>query len=217
MSADPQEQTLLETVVADLEAEGFEVFIHPSDQGLPMFLRGQSPDVIARRSNENLVVEIVRAGSSSERKLAKLRESISSHGDWKLKVYFVSPSSTPRVIERQSPEIVQGQIKMVEDLVSEGRLGPALLMGWATFEAQGRALLPDQFARPQTPGRLVEVLASNGHITPSEADRLRHLAETRNRLIHGSLQTEIAESDMKAFVEMLNTLLGLMSARPAPN
>lgn len=94
--------------------------------------------------------------------------------------------------------------------MNEGLLAPALLMSWATLEALGRTLLPERLVRPQTPGRLVEVLATDGYVTPSEADRLRELARVRNRLIHGGLQVKIASKDIKAFRGILKGLLDLL-------
>ena len=79
-------------------------------------------------------------------------------------------------------------------------------MAWATFEATGRAILPGRLQRPQTPGRLIEVLATEGHITPTEADHLRRLAESRNHLIHGDLEMSVPEADLQHFIGVLKTL-----------
>jgi uncharacterized protein YutE (UPF0331/DUF86 family) len=79
-------------------------------------------------------------------------------------------------------------------------------MAWATFEAIGRAILPAKLQRPQPPGRLTEVLAAEGYVTPTEADQLRHLAESRSQLIHGGLETSVPEADLRRFVEVLKTL-----------
>ena len=59
----------------------------------------------------------------------------------------------------------------VKQIAAEGHIEPAMLMAWATFEALARALLTKQFGRPQTPGRLVQTLAAEGYLTPSEADQ----------------------------------------------
>jgi uncharacterized protein YutE (UPF0331/DUF86 family) len=86
-------------------------------------------------------------------------------------------------------------------------------MAWATFEALSRALLPGKFTRPQSPGRLVEELTSEGHVTPNEADVLRRLAVLRNRLIHGDLRASAEPVDLAQFVAVLKTLVGLLPAR----
>lgn len=212
MSLETQEAAVLESIVPQLEAEGFEVFAYPSASLLPPFMQSYSPDAIALRDDRKLAIEVLRRGPTSERKLDKLRDLLSGHRDWELRVYWVSPSNTPEPIKPALPKEIEQAIKTIEHLTSEGLHAPALLMAWATLEALGRALLPKSFVRAQTPGRLVEVLAADGYVTPSEADRLRRLATARNQLIHGSLRAKIASKDVKAFATTLKTLLGLLQS-----
>lgn len=82
----------------------------------------------------------------------------------------------------------------------------AFLLAWATFEAEGRASIEGRFDRPQTPGRLVEVLGQEGLLTPGEADHMRALSEKRNRLIHGDLGTEISSDDLQRMIAVLRQL-----------
>jgi len=106
-------------------------------------------------------------------------------------------------------------IASVDELLSEGYVAPAFLMAWSTLEAAGRSLLPNELRRPQTPARLVEVLAGKGHITPDEADRLRRLAKSRNDLVHGDLQTSVTRRDLKFLLLVLRTLLKTQSSTAA--
>jgi uncharacterized protein YutE (UPF0331/DUF86 family) len=210
MSPEPSEAMLLESVLPDLEAEGFEVFAHPSPPILPAFMRDHSPDAIALRSDKKLAIEVLREGAPSNRRLDRLRELFSEHKDWELRVYWVSPSNIRKAIEGVSGDVIEQSITAIEELAAAGRAKPALLMAWATFEAIGRAILPDRLQRPQTPGRLVEVLAAEGQITPTEADHLRRLAESRNQLIHGGLETPVSEADLRRFVDVLKTLCNFL-------
>jgi uncharacterized protein YutE (UPF0331/DUF86 family) len=210
MSPEAQEAAVLENIVPQLEAEGFEVIMRPSRHRLPPFMQSYSPDAIALREDRNLAIEVLRKGASSDKNLDKLRELLNGHRDWELRVYWISPSNTPEPIEPASAKDIEHAIKTIEQLTSEGPLAPALLMAWATLEGLGRALLPQKFERPQTPGRLVEVLAADGYVTPSEADRLRQLAIARNQLIHGGLRVKVAARDIKSFAAVLRTLLQIL-------
>jgi uncharacterized protein YutE (UPF0331/DUF86 family) len=89
-------------------------------------------------------------------------------------------------------------------------IGPSLLLAWATFEALARAVVSGEFQRPQTPGRLVQVLAQGGYLTPTEADKLRRLAEKRNKLIHGDLQVRVSKAEVKRFARVLDTMLEMV-------
>jgi uncharacterized protein YutE (UPF0331/DUF86 family) len=206
MSDRASEAALLDSVLPDLDAEGFEVFVHPSPPLLPAFMRDHSPDAIALREDKKLAIEVLYEGAAESRTLDKLREVLTEHKDWELRVYWISPSSVSKAIDRTSREIIEESIRTVQEIGAAGRPQPALLMAWAIFEAIGRAIFPDRLQRPQTPGRLIEVLAAEGQITPTEADQLRRFAESRNQLIHGGLGMAVSDADLERFVDILKTL-----------
>jgi Holliday junction resolvase len=59
--------------------KGYEVSFHPSPEDLPDFLRNYSPDLIVRRGNEAVVVEVKSRSSldsSSTQYLRNLAQSI---------------------------------------------------------------------------------------------------------------------------------------------
>jgi uncharacterized protein YutE (UPF0331/DUF86 family) len=210
MNSEAREIAVLESIVPQLEAEGFEVVMNPSRHHLPAFMQSYPPDAIALREDGNLAIEVISKGTSSEKNLDRLRDLLAGHRDWKLRVYWVSPSNAPKPIELASAKDIARTIKTIEHLTSEGMQAPALVMAWAVLEALGRALLSDKFVRPQTPGRLVEVLAGEGYVTPTEADRLRELIAARNQIVHGALQAKVTAKDIKGFPSVLNTLLKLL-------
>jgi hypothetical protein len=214
MNSESQEAAVLESVVPQLEAEGFEVVLRPTRFRLPPFMQSYSPDAIALREDKNLAIEVLRKGA--EKSLDKLRQLLAGHRDWELRVYWVSPSNVPEPMEPASVNDIERTIELVEGLTGKSLHSPALLMAWAALEALGRALLPDKFPRPQTPGRLVEVLAGEGYVTPSEADRLRELAKVRNQMIHGGLRARVGSRDIRSFVSILKVLLDLLQSGGQP-
>ena len=205
-----READVLESIVPQLEAEGFEVYSHPSASLLPSFMQSDPPDAIALREDKKLAIEVVRRGPATQKRLEKFRELLAGRRDWELRVYWISPANTPEAIETASGKDIEQSLKVIEQLTSEGSHGAALLMAWATLEALGRALLPEKLARPQTAGRLVEALAGEGYVTPSEADRLRELAKVRNQLAHGGLRAKATSRDIKSCTATLKTLLKLL-------
>jgi uncharacterized protein YutE (UPF0331/DUF86 family) len=211
MSSDSREAAVLENIVPQLEAEGFEVITQPTRYRLPPFMQSYSPDAIALREDKNLAIEVLAKGTSSTKNLDELRGLLAGHKDWELRVYWISPSNTPKPIEPASAKDIEQAIKTVEHLTSEGLLAPALLMAWAALEGLGRALLLEKIVRPQTPGRLVEVLAGEGYVTPTEADRLRALIATRNQIVHGGLRAKVSPRDLKSFLSVLKTVRKLLA------
>lgn len=212
MSTLSPEVELLENIVPKLEAEGYDVYLHPSAHLLPSFMQGYVPDAIALGSPKNLAIEIKLENDRSNAQLDKIVERFRASKDWEFRVYWVRPTSREpvKVVRRED---IEASLNTIENMLSGSDLKSALLLAWATFEALGRALLPEKFVRPQTPGRLTEVLASEGYVTPSEAVVLRRLSGLRNRFIHGELTVSIDRADLKGFLAILRTLLAHLGTK----
>jgi hypothetical protein len=145
-------------------------------------------------------------GPSSKAKEDHLKQRFGSRKDWELRFYYVRPATRGEGLPAMGSQTIDASVASVDDLISKKQLSAAFLMGWAIFEALGRALSPEKLTQPQTPARLIEVLASDGSVTPSEADLLRRLAKSRNRLIHGALNEDIDPADLIKFVATLKVL-----------
>jgi uncharacterized protein YutE (UPF0331/DUF86 family) len=210
MSEAGRKAQILDSIVPKLEAEGYSVYLQPTQQLLPTFMGDYVPDAIALGQPRNVAIEIALEGATSESKLTRLRGLFDDAKDWELRVFYVRPATAIDSVEAASKDAIKESLASIERLRSNGQTQPALLMAWATLEAIGRALLPRKFRRPQTPGRLIEVLATDGFVTPSEADVLRRLANGRNGLIHGNLAVSADPMDLEMFVSVLHTLMSFV-------
>jgi REase_AHJR-like len=213
MNAEATEAEVLRGVIPELEAEGYDVFVRPRPPLAPAFLGDHRPDAIAIRGDKKLVVEIV-SRPGADKKLERLSSLLKDQPSWELRVILVSPTTVPEILEVQPTAAIRQRITEVRKLADEGHLGPALLLGWASFEAASRSLLADVFRTAQTPGRLISVLAGDGYLTPSEADRLRSLAQMRNSFAHGKLQAEIGSEDLQQLIAILETMLLMIEKGP---
>jgi uncharacterized protein YutE (UPF0331/DUF86 family) len=203
---------VLEQVAPQLQAEGYTVYLEPSRQLLPAFMKGYIPDAIALRQDKNLAIEVVLEGPSAKAKRERLKDRFERRKDWELRLYYARPAASAEGLPAMGNDAIDSSIASVENLISNGQLYGATLIGWATFEALGRALSPAKFARPQTPARLIEILAADGAVTPSEADLLRKLARSRNRVIHGALNEKIEKSDLSKLLNVLRELRRMTQA-----
>lgn len=209
MSATETEAAILEAVLPRLKAEGYDVFRNPPRHLLPEFMSGYRPDAIAIGNGKKIAIEIVGSQSPSAAKREKLQERFTPDSGWELKIVLAQSVPSTQAIESVSDTSIERSLETVSQLTEAGLTQPALLIAWASFEALGRRLLPASFVRPQTPGRLVDVLAGDGELTPGEADIVRQLIASRNRLIHGDLDMRIDKADIAQFVTILRTLLSL--------
>lgn len=207
MTPQAAEAAVLDQLIPSLQAEGYQVFVHPRRELLPAFLEGFQPDAIALGDKKNLAIEITSSSRNSDDKLRRIEDRFKGQSDWELRLIWVSPASVLSEVTSQSPASIVDSIAQVKELVDRGYPGPALLIAWATFEALARAMRPKSFIQPQTPGRLVQELAQEGTLTPTEADFLRFLAKQRNALIHGEITTKISGNQVVRFAEILESLI----------
>lgn len=201
--SDASEKEVLRGIIQDLEAEGYEVFPDPRPPLAPDFLKEIRADAIAIRSDKKLLIEIVHETGQESGKLERLRRLLKERPGWELRVVLVSPATAPKSLPVQSAEAITKSIHEAQRLADIGFLGPGLLVGWASLEAAARRLITSQFSKPQTPRRLVDVLAEAGYITPSEADRLRELVKLRNAYIHGDLSAVVTKEDVQQMISIL--------------
>jgi hypothetical protein len=204
--SDASEKEILSGIIPALEAEGYEVFLDPRSPLAPDFLEGIRADAIAIRSDKKLLIELVHETGQESGKLDRLRRLLKEQPGWELRVILVSPATAPKSLPVQSAEAIAKSIHEAQRLTDIGFLGPGLLVGWASLEAAARRLITAQFSKPQTPGRLVDVLAEAGYVTPSEADRLRELVKLRNAYIHGDLSAVVTKEDVQQMISILQTV-----------
>ncbi|MGN1289886.1 MAG: HepT-like ribonuclease domain-containing protein [Bradyrhizobium sp.] len=209
------EEQVLQREVARLESEGYDVFVQPRAPLVPEFLGDYVPDAVATGHGKKIVLEVARSLGSE--KLKDVAALFAKQREWELKILLVTPTSSAKTIPVQSRQTIDGAIEEIEHLEQLNALRSAFLLAWATFEAEGRASIAETFDRPQTPGRLVQILSQEGLLTPSEADRMRTLSELRNRLVHGDLSTEIKSEDLLWLVSILREMAATdnLATRPA--
>lgn len=218
MIAHNSESTALEALLPELEAQGYDIYIQPARGITPAFLGNYIPDAIALRTSantvhdKNIVIEVMRESGHAEQNLEKIVKLFEGQNDWEIRVVWLVPTSPGETVPVPTTSEIEGRLRELDRLVSDGHLNASLLLGWAVFEAIGRSLQSTQFQRPQTSGRLVQTLAESGHLTPDEADDVRALAVKRNALAHGNLQVHVTKEDMQRLGEVLDTLRGLVPA-----
>ena len=216
MSVPTTEEEVLAREVARLEGEGYDVFIHPRPPHTPSFLGDFMPDAVAIGKDKKLMVEVVK-GSLGDKKLQELADKFKRQREWELKVILVSPTSSADNLPVQSLEDIKGVLNEIGALRDSNSLRAAYLLAWAVLEAEARKLIPAQFGRPQSPGRIAQVLGQEGYLTPDQTDLVRRMADVRNRLVHGELNIQVDQEDVDKLLAVLASLSqNEPSAQPTP-
>jgi uncharacterized protein YutE (UPF0331/DUF86 family) len=210
-TAETRERDFLENLLPQYEAEGFTVFLHPSSVMLPPFMERYHPDAVAIKSDKKIAIEVKRDRPSSKSNIKLISEIFAQHPEWELRVYYVPGRPQENTIEVPTLSAIEDSVQEVLKLRHAGHLTAALMLAWATLEAIGRALLPERLARPQPAGRLIEVLASEGLLTPSEADLLRRAVDVRNAATHGHLKQPVTVEDVDQLITAMRLLAGIFA------
>jgi uncharacterized protein YutE (UPF0331/DUF86 family) len=211
-----RERFFIENLAERYEADGFSVFLHPTREILPPFFGSYQPDAIALKAGKKVAIEIKQDVARQASGVEQIKKVFSEHPEWELRVYYI-PERHPEGEDIEAPDVSQIDSALAEiaDLERAGHLRAALMMAWAAFEAAGRALLPESLARPQSANQLIEALASEGAVTPTEADSLREAISLRNAATHGRFSVPITNEQVDQVVAAAKLVRGLVNA-PSP-
>lgn len=193
-----EQDAVLERYASKWTSRGYRLVKNPHGDELPDFLGSYRPDAILVGPQKVLVEVLYKGEPQDLTKLEALQSLLTGRDDWRLEIIYagvrpptVSPTSVGRLRETLD------RIASMDDSDAG-----AFVMLWPVMEAAARLLVPDETRRPQSPGRVVELLASQGIVLPSDADFLREAAKLRNRIVHGELDAAVP-NDMRQRTERI--------------
>jgi REase_AHJR-like len=186
------EAQVMKTLRARYEGDGFVFTDHPRAATLPDFFGGYTPDAIAVKGDEKIVIEVKsRQRPSSEPVLTAVNRLFEGHPDWRLHIVFTNPDPLQELALPLPPLMaIRDGISEARTLIVEGHLRAAFVMGWSLLEAALRAQRREASGPGRPPSAVVETAAMNGLIDPDTARGLRDLIALRNRLVHGDLSAQ---------------------------
>lgn len=199
------DEYVLEPLLADLEAEGFDVFVHPPKTAVPSFMQTSLPDAIAYKGARKIAIKVV--GRRLDETARRLLEGSTLHPEWDVRIVVASPRASDTNIPVATKAEILSRLDQIESTLDVMGEAAAVLYGWAVFEAAARLLKPESLRRAQTPANLLETLASDGYITPDEADTLRRLGRIRNEVAHGRLDRTPERGEVEELIRLTRVML----------
>ena len=165
------------------QAQGYIVYFESLPEGAPDPIRGFRPDLIARRGDEVIVVEVKNSRDVEDARLDELAERISNIRNWRLELVWLGDTPAQPLSHEQLAALVR-EAHSVRDL---GHLSSALLLGWAAAEAILDSMLTN--ASSESVGKSAKIKVSSaeslGLISKRQFDALMESVELRNRVAHG--------------------------------
>src|ERR1041385_4769889 len=92
---DSPDRTSLERIADGYRRRGFDVIVQPRGADLPSFLADSSPDIIARRGSENLLIEVKDSARESDQTYVEsTAERVAAQPGWSFVIMAPAPTST---------------------------------------------------------------------------------------------------------------------------
>lgn len=197
-------------VVQRLAGEGWEVLPEAlAARTLPAGLRNHVPDMIAKRGDELLFVQVLARSELSSRRLVELAEAVRREPNWNLEVVAIPDVVDPADVEDLSAKVLLSRQHL------EHHPDVALIVGWAAVEGLLRRL-----ARVSGVGdvrdfvTLLEDLVDMGPLAEAELDLLLELRDARSRIAHG-LTAELDPGEIVRLLDLGDSLVArLREAQP---
>lgn len=207
----PKDQRLSE-LLQEYERDGYRVIVHPQQAELPNFLANFTPDALAFRGAEKVVVAVqLREELVDNGTFLALTKAVEAAPDWRLDLVVVSRDELP-VVEPRANELTTGEIRAKLDfarqLVAAAQPQVALLIVWSALESSLRQVVEEhdvELDRPQ-PITLIRQSTWLGLIDQQEHEWLRQALRYRNLVAHGFQAPGISNSFIEKLIVQVEKL-----------
>ena len=193
-------------------AQDYEVSLHPSLEDLPDFLINYCPDMIVRRGDEAVVVEVKSRSSlnSSSQYLRILAQTIEQHPG-RFELVMINPEDAPYSPKAEGSlqkHEIESRLPVARQLATQN-LESAILYSWSLVEAALRLVTEEEGLSLQRvdPLYLVKQLATEGVISKSEYQLLTNALLLRNAVAHGFKTTQLTKDFINELIEITEQLL----------
>ena len=200
---------VLESLLTDQKAEeyrkkGYEVAREPQLDFLPDF----RPDLVARKGDEAIVVEVkARSSLAVNPKLREFAEVIRSRPGWSFDLVLVGEPeklTSPEDAQPFDREGILQQIKKAERALDSGLTEAAFLLAWSACEAAVRALNLAEGISDRgisTSSYVLGMAVSQGVISREDYNKLTGMMRYRNAIAHGFSLSDFSDDLVKDLIK----------------
>jgi hypothetical protein len=196
------EQDFTEQLVEQYKNEGWMV----EDAGDAAKQLEFRPDLIFKRGDEVLVVEVKHTGFVSDRALSMKRRRVEERPNWRFELKLIPPGYEVKM-QRPLREDVKRRVRVARRLFDEGFASESFVLCWTALEAILRDLAgPNEDVRPETPAQIVRRAYEAEVITDAELLLIQRSYQIRSRLIHG-FAVEAADQEIRELLPVVEALV----------
>ena len=209
-----ERERLLE-LAEEYRQKGYEVLLPPQSEELPDFLRAYRPDMIVRRGEEAIVIEVKsRPSIASAQSLRGLAQAVEEHPGWRVELVMTNPEEaiySTNVEDSLQEHEIKAQLQVARLAVHHPE--SAILYAWSLAEAALRIVANQEgLMQKLEPLRLLKQLATEGVISKAEYQSLMNAFPLRNAIAHGFKTTQPTQSSVLELIEVTEQLLNSLNA-----
>jgi uncharacterized protein YutE (UPF0331/DUF86 family) len=212
-TANLERERLLQ-LAGEYRDKGYEISFHPNPEDLPDFLRNYRPDMIVRRGDEAVIIEVKSRrslNSSSRQYLQNLAQSVEQHPGWRFELVMTNPEDavySPKAESSLQQSEIETRLQAARQLATQ-HPESAILYSWSLVEATLRLVAEHEGMSLQRldPLYLVKQLVTEGVISRSEYQLLMDALSLRNAIAHGFKATQITQESVYQLIDVAAQLL----------
>ncbi len=209
-----QHDARIREIAERLRREGYDVILEPRPADLPFDLGGYKPDLLARRDQDGLVLEVkVRASRLSFDTLRSVAEEVKRHPGWRFLLVTSDDISDNDLLVnehyRDTWTEIASRVEHARSLLAQGDQEAAYMLTWIAFERMLR-LQATRINLPierLSPSIVIRQLYSVGELTIEQFDIALACQDVRNRVVHG-----LPSADLPAAFDRLAVLVRELQA-----
>jgi uncharacterized protein YutE (UPF0331/DUF86 family) len=205
-------------IAEEYRSRGYEVIEEPSPEQLPDFLSGYRPDLLVRRGDEAIIVEVKsRSSLVKDPRIRELARLLQTKPHWNFELVVVGEAERLIAPEGARPferdDILRG-IEAAERLLESGFSEAALVLAGSTSEATVRLLTEEEgvVLDRRNPLEILKQAVSIGVISRDDYNFLTNVMKYRNALVHGFKTIDFDPTLVSELINVTKRLLHLLSA-----
>lgn len=178
-------------VAEDYRSRSFEVIEEPSPDQLPDFLSAYRPDLLIRKGDVAIVVEVkTRASLAADPQVRDLAQLLQKHPGWSFELVVVGEQEkldTPETARPFDRVDIQKSMQTAGELLDSGFAEAGFVLAWSGLEATVRLLTEEEGITLDrfTPLYILKQAVTNGVISRDDYNLLMSALKYRNAVVHG--------------------------------
>ncbi len=209
-----EDTAFLENLIVDRTAEeyrrkGYEVSLEAQLDFLPGF----SPDLVARKGDETIVIEVkARSSLAANPKIKEFAQVIRSRPGWSFELVLVAEPEKLDSPEGANPlgrEGIMEQINKAEKALESNFPEAAFLLAWSACEAVVREMNASQGVSSKgisTPSYVLNQAVSQGVISRDDYNELSGMMRYRNAIVHGFSLNDFSDKLVKDLIKSVRRM-----------